>query len=106
MTFAAFAEFFSLQARDETRRSIRDNLARAFSDPIESDLGSSSLFLRVFLTRTGIHFAGKRSNADTPPSIAAPRSHRKGGDRRETVERKRSISRDASGCENHYVSLV
>ena len=38
--------------------------ARAFSDPIESDRGSSFLLLRVFLTRTCIHFAEKRSSAD------------------------------------------
>jgi hypothetical protein len=34
---------------------------RAISDPVESDLGSSYMFLRIFLTRTGIRFAGKRS---------------------------------------------
>ncbi|MGO9392137.1 hypothetical protein, partial [Rhodoblastus sp.] len=32
-------------------------VTRAFSDPIESDPGSSFLFLRVFFMRTGIHFA-------------------------------------------------
>jgi hypothetical protein len=30
---------------------------RASSDPIESDRDFSFLFLRVFFTRTGIHFA-------------------------------------------------
>jgi protein-disulfide isomerase len=45
---------------------------RAFSDPIESDRGSSFLFLRVFLTRTGIRFAGKRSNGDS--GLAAARA--------------------------------
>jgi hypothetical protein len=37
--------------------------ARAYSDPIEWDRGSSFFVLRVFLTRTGVHFAGKRSDA-------------------------------------------
>ena len=40
----------------------RANLARAFSVPIESERRLSFLFRRVFFTRTGTHFAGKRSN--------------------------------------------
>jgi hypothetical protein len=30
---------------------------RAFSDPMESEKVSSSLFYRIFFTRTGVHFA-------------------------------------------------
>jgi hypothetical protein len=30
---------------------------RAFSDPIESENVSRSLFYRIFFTRTGVHFA-------------------------------------------------
>jgi hypothetical protein len=41
--------------------------AKAFRDPIESDRDSRFLFLRVFFTRTGIHFAGKRSEAFRDP---------------------------------------
>ncbi len=37
--------------------------ARAFSAPIESERGSNSLFCRIFSTHTGVHFAGKCSDA-------------------------------------------
>jgi hypothetical protein len=41
-------------------------MVRALSVPIESERGSGFLIRRVFFTRTGIHFARKRSN----PSLA------------------------------------
>jgi hypothetical protein len=40
-------------------RVPRKAAARQSPDPIESDRGSRFLFYRIFLTRTGIHFARK-----------------------------------------------
>jgi hypothetical protein len=45
-------------------------------DPIEPDLGSSYLFLRVFSTRTGIHFAGKCSGGGERRENPTARRHR------------------------------
>jgi hypothetical protein len=52
--------------------SVRLNVdqPRAFSVPIESERGSRFLF-DAFLTRTGFHFAGKRSKAK--PRVRARR---------------------------------
>jgi hypothetical protein len=43
-------------APSEARRRGKRQ-ARAFSDPMESENVSRSLFDRIFLTRTGVHFA-------------------------------------------------
>ena len=48
---------FPVRVRDAIDLSDVNLQARAFSVPIESERSSSLLFGRVFLTRTGIHFA-------------------------------------------------
>jgi len=63
------ADVPDLQALDQTARSENAGLprrpgrlmARAFSAPIESERGSSSLSGRIFATQTGVQFAGKCS---------------------------------------------
>jgi hypothetical protein len=68
----------SIQPQAEPDDSKIQMIVRAYSDPIELDLGSSFLFLRVFFTRTGIHFAGKRSRKGGTADSPEPRNFAEG----------------------------
>jgi hypothetical protein len=57
--YLAQAGMFCWVAPRVARTAATDEFgrARAYSDPMESDRGSSFLFSRIFFTQTGVHFA-------------------------------------------------